>query len=776
MKNQLLGVLICVGSILTAPVFAQTSGIQKSSVTKERNGQKFLVHTVKKGETLFAISKAYNCTSAEIEKNNPTVKGSVNEGMELFVPIITSGASNTMSQAKPSEYKQHTVTKGQSLYAISKLYSVSMQDLIAANPDVKQGVEAGQIVKIPQGTNTAAASPTVSSASSRTHKVEKGQTVYSISKQYGITPDELKAANPSLADGLKLGSELIIPAKGKSGGEPSSTVSVTPAVQQPAPTAQANQEPGIHAVAKGETAFAIAKKYGTTVDELNTLNPGLKDGLKVGMVLQIPVKQKEVPSAVLSKKTTTHTVVAGETFFGIAQHYEISTADLSLLNPEIKDGKLTLGSVIKVPELEAAPSTPATATTDVKQEPRLCCDSMCSPQNKLNIALCLPLYLKANDTADLAGETMVKKEERLYPKSVPYIEFYEGLLMGLDSLKKRGVSVTLSVFDTQMDTSRGASIVEKLQSQPIDMIICIDDDAFLTLSQYAQGKQIPIVHPLSTNTQYVLNNPYSLIINTPQPYRIELMSLYSSKLADANIVVVNNNHLQELDFTEMYKSILGADTTRFHAVTYHKRGIRGVEAVLESSKKNVVIIPSEDQAFVNDIVTRLYQQAKKYDIDLQGLAVWETYKNIELDYLFDMHFSFATSNNRNYSDTLVRRFVLDYRSHFHTEPARLSFLGYDVILYLGQAMQRYGSQFMSCCNRFEWDGLQTRFSMQRISDRGGLVNSGAYIIRYSADDFTRSEQKFDIKHERAEYLQRNSKPTTTAPLLKPVSTGASSVE
>jgi ABC-type branched-subunit amino acid transport system substrate-binding protein/LysM repeat protein len=120
------------------------------------------------------------------------------------------------------------------------------------------------------------------------YKVEKGKTLYSISKMFQVSQDDILSMNPEITDGLKAGNNIRIPAK-KIASEP----------EIPAKSYQ------IHKVKQQETAFGIAKMYGISVTDLEKMNPEIKQGLKTGMELKVyPAPVKRPNSKVANSDST----------------------------------------------------------------------------------------------------------------------------------------------------------------------------------------------------------------------------------------------------------------------------------------------------------------------------------------------------------------------------------------------------------------------------------------------------------------------------------------
>ena len=120
--------------------------------------------------------------------------------------------STRVEKIGDKKYYIHTVEAGQTLSSIAKAYVLSVNDLVIENPTAIDGIKPGQELHIPY---LKSLKSSYESNKSLTHKTEAGQTLYSISKLYGVSIEELKTLNPELKDGLKAGQVLKIPAASK---------------------------------------------------------------------------------------------------------------------------------------------------------------------------------------------------------------------------------------------------------------------------------------------------------------------------------------------------------------------------------------------------------------------------------------------------------------------------------------------------------------------------------------------------------------------------------
>src|SRR5690554_3949128 len=166
-------------------------------------------HTVVSGETVYSISKMYNTTVEEIYRLNPSSRESIAEGQVLVIP-----QRRVISEVKEENYRYHTILPKETLYSVSRTYSLRPEDVITANPGLTvETFQIGRTIRIPFFESYEVVIPYEAQTSDIIHKVSRGETLYSISRQYNVPVGEIEAKNPMLAGGLKTNMELIIPVK-----------------------------------------------------------------------------------------------------------------------------------------------------------------------------------------------------------------------------------------------------------------------------------------------------------------------------------------------------------------------------------------------------------------------------------------------------------------------------------------------------------------------------------------------------------------------------------
>ena len=173
--------------------------------------QENLKHTVRKGETLYSISKKYNVTVSQLEELNPTAKNGLSINSILQI-----------SKKNESESIEHQVVAKETLYGLSKKYNLSVEKLKQFNPSIEsEGLKIGMILKIPTSSNTVVSDKGIVSNSKPQKEKKEGiqevfhtvlakETKYGISKKYKMSIAELEKLNPQIKNDLAIGTRLII--------------------------------------------------------------------------------------------------------------------------------------------------------------------------------------------------------------------------------------------------------------------------------------------------------------------------------------------------------------------------------------------------------------------------------------------------------------------------------------------------------------------------------------------------------------------------------------
>ncbi|CZQ87867.1 lysin motif [Trichococcus palustris] len=228
----------------------------------------------------------------------------------------------------------YTVQAGDTLYGIALRYGVTVQQLVSANNLTDANlIRVGQVLTIP-GTGTTP-TPTPTPSTGTTYTVKSGDTLYGIALQYGVTVQQIVSANNiANANLIRVGQVLTIPGAGTT---PTPTPTPTPSTGT------------TYTVKSGDTLYAIALRYGVTIQQIVSANNIANANLiSVGQVLTIPgAGTTPTPTPTTG---TTYTVKAGDTLYAIALRYGITIQQIVSANNISNPNLISIGQVLKIPQ------------------------------------------------------------------------------------------------------------------------------------------------------------------------------------------------------------------------------------------------------------------------------------------------------------------------------------------------------------------------------------------------------------------------------------------
>lgn len=301
--------------------------------------EKFTKHKISNGDNLSIIAKKYGVKIKDITEANPNAPKVLKLNSVLLIPNNNIKKTEKKSETAASSTKivavssgQHEVAEKENLWVISKKYNVSVDDLKKANPSLEnEDLKIGQKLNIPtnaivstekttKNQNTAKPEIIPSTDVEVVVEVKPKETKYLIAKKYGITVAELERQNPSIKKKLPVGYVLKIrTSKEKANQE----INDTAIASQFQINEKTDEAPEIIAktddlksanesskkvdvvveVQPKETKYAIAKRYGLTVAELERQNPFIKGKLPVGYLLKINTSKEKADAATASITT-----------------------------------------------------------------------------------------------------------------------------------------------------------------------------------------------------------------------------------------------------------------------------------------------------------------------------------------------------------------------------------------------------------------------------------------------------------------------------------------
>ena len=515
------------------------------------------------------------------------------------------------------------------------------------------------------------------------HKVLPKQTLYSISKAYGITEAELVAANPDCKEGLKAGSILFVPVTGENAGAAAvkpveKDATTEPEVRQAAPEEPIEDDTTLeidrvieHPVRWYESLTSIARKYKISVAEIMAYN-GLTDTDSIrGRTLLIPVYKERK-----------------------AQEPE---------DPEDPEANN------RDDEASGKDNTGEDPVTPVRKQ------RWYSAAEPIHIALVLPFNASTTPAA-------------------PFLNFYSGALMAVQEQKEKGAHVILNVYDL----AQGAqTILDDPRFQESDVVIGPVEastlDPFLSFSDQ-QG--VILVSPLDHKADS-LADTHPFFFQAPASSTTQLNNLIASVRGrnQGPVYLVTSNTTDEGKLIERFEEQLHAD-----GISYRKVSLTELPDMVSAASRLEparVVIGSENRMFTAEVISALNALSKQ-NVPMQ---VWCTnrvrnYETSDPDALFNLGVRTSVPYFIDYSNPDDQAFVRKYRSFFYTEPDDFAFQGHDVLSYFIHALMQQGSAFIDHADLHPMQLLHCNLHFVREDEKSGWRNHATRNLIYDKEGFS----------------------------------------
>lgn len=581
----------------------------------------------------------------------------------LALAIIAGSSIKVMAQATAeSGYFLHTVTKGQSLYSISSMYNVTIDDIVRLNPGSDKQIREGAALKIPQATTTNSDKPVF-------HTIQAGETLYRLSVKYNVTTQAICEANPGLStENFRSGQVIIIPVQSDSKPQKE-----TPKTEEQVNTnVKMNDWKDMHKVERKETIFSISREYGITEEELIAANPELKKGkLKKGTFLFIPYGKNDKKQESESQPTTK----------------ELTNEEVFSQNEELKKDIKTIKAAVMLPFM-------AGTSTNMDEQVRM-------------------------------------------------VEYYEGFLMAVDSLKKQGVSIDLYTYDTKGREATLNSILSKKEMKNMDIIFgpakAQDIDVLAT---FADKNNIRLVVPFAPKVDEVFKNPHIYQINTPQSYLYsEVYEHFTRKFSDSNVIFLNasNGDREKDEFIKGMKTELRNNGISYRDFTVTDNFYE-ITTVMDTLRNNIFIPTSGKSTALVKILPQLTQIRREhpnYMMNLFGYPEWQTYTNDYLASFYEIDTYFYSSFYTNNLFPAAVHFTNSYRRWYSKDMANIypkyGMLGYDTGYFFLKGLSKYGNKMEENLNSIQVTPIQTGFKFERVNNWGGFINRKVFFVHFSKD-------------------------------------------
>lgn len=622
-----------------------------------------------------------------------------------------------------SQQKTHVVQAKETVYGISRQYGISQDELVNANPFLKERqLQVGDELTIPGVNEVNNESPIrvtdISEPPSSNIKIDgevqvpvqdkdfifivvkAGETVFSLTKAYNISEEALVSLNPQLKSGLKAGDIIRVPKKNNQQEE------ITP--------------PGMYKVLKNETVYSLSNKFDISEDDFYIANPAVQtEGLKEGAYVNIPQKGKS--NSVIRDGVIEHRVRQGETIYSLTRLYNTELYELLAQNPDLNDG-LKAGMTLIIP-------LPKNANI-IKIKDRIFKRKV---DDEINIALLLPFHLdnpSGNKTEkQISGDLLI------------------GAKMGLEAAAKKGKKIKLTVMDSDSQPESVDNLIAKYDFSEYDAVIGpLYASNFKYLNTILNGSGIAMISPLSNAEDLMEYKDIIIASPTDESIADAIVNEIKENYKGQEIQILTDNRNQELaDYfaDKLSHAISGVKTRITKDVSQLKQLSEIVNETIDDGSViqkeyftpiiTVLVSGSNElgNAYINKIRNMNAENLQAYGVKyVTAYDIYNTANKQVIDDLTQIGFTFATDRLVNVYGAKEKEIINNFMDNYCIAPNEYQQIGFDIFYDLADRMNWRGDVLNNLNG--EQTRLATKFKYEK--ENKAWINNGVRIVRLHNKD------------------------------------------
>lgn len=507
-----------------------------------------------------------------------------------------------------------------------------------------------------------------------------------------------------------------------------------------------------HIVQKGETAYGISKMYKVDLNRVFAENPGSESGLKVGQELWIPAGNNKTDKG--KSKLITHTVQRGETLYAISRKYDVSVEDIVKANPEVEGG-LKAGAVLKITstkadseteqiveenELEENPKVPVNHTEKKELDRQWVYESlptmeqcMDSSTTKLNYVISVLIPFGSGSADEL-------KQSRIA------YQFYNGIKLAMQHYQPIKANIEWQVFNTGIKSNDLASrkIVLNPDFKKSDLIIGpLYTSEMQPILQFAKENKVPMISPFSRGEDVLIDNPYVFKASPGEQAYTEGVAQYlNRKYKNGKVILLHTGDKRDSTFYQNLRTIL-VQQYRFDSISVNKNLVylpkgSSVAQHLKKDAPNICVYPVKKEIDMNSFMSQMNKIGKENDFSVLGDELWFSFKNFDIEHLNNCKIAVPVLYRTFSWDSTYHSFITNFRTEFKAEPEFYAYRGYELACLSIDMLEKYGNWMAPCAIYDKNSYLITPFQWKKYPGGGfenqalGIMVMEDYKIRYEA--------------------------------------------
>lgn len=497
------------------------------------------------------------------------------------------------------------------------------------------------------------------------HRVSRNESLKEIVEQYGISENQLLEYNPLVERvGIKRRMNLRIPVYAEEIQKKEEPLSNT---------VTTSTEALIHLVAPKETKWRLAYQYGTTIAVLDSLNPEIKEGLKIGQEIQLPHFVEAKPLPTKDSLYNYYKVLPKEGFYRIEKKLGVSQQVLDSLNPSLASTGLQAGMILKIPGKQ---SGKLKVENDLLVERTNLLDSTLQLR-KIKMGVLLPFKAK-----EIVFDSIEDTEKILAGRNLHTIslDFYSGVLFAMKRAAAKGIDIDLTTLDTENKVASVEQIIRSGALKEQDLIVGpLIPNNFNLVSNEASLSAIPKIAPLSSNSVVFRKNVFQSVTQQAD-FRNRMYTHLESQIDSTHNVVIVADSLNRSLERQLKQRFPWAISLRPEKQDYLLPEL--VDSLLVDSLPNKILLETQSFPLIASAISQFNAQNSQ-DREVQVFTSYRSNaydnENLSRAVLGGVRFTYPVGF-KPLDPELDKEFILAFIHEYGKPPTKEAIRGYDVVL------------------------------------------------------------------------------------------------
>lgn len=313
-------------------------------------------------------------------------------------------------------------------------------------------------------------------------------------------------------------------------------------------------------------------------------------------------------------------------------------------------------------------------------------------------------------------------------------EYYQGMLIAADTLKKAGYQLEITVIDTERDTVKFKKALLSESVQNADFIIGpVVKEGQIMMQNFKNKKGAMHLSPLFTFTKTKIIDPRVISAYPDLNYYGNYFIQHLNKIgATGNLIVLVGKDASDKSLTAYLKQLVKPELGyKFKQLELAKHN--EVAKLLSTEKENFIFLASDEETQINAALKTIADTSNTYKINTFGLRKIADFKIVNSSYWLAANLHIITPFFVDYTNTETKNFISTYRNYYETEPNEYAFVGFDqMIMCLNTYYQTNGS-FKDLQKVKPVKLLSNKYLIKEKVDAVGYQNSFMHILKFTSD-------------------------------------------